>query len=111
MAKTEKYPRTLTSGSLVALATPGEGRVAGEEKSRAAKGRRRLGSWGDGSQECGVLRETSLAHPPWAGARTALHGDMQQGCKGGAEAGTCSDDRPGRQASAQALWEADAKWS
>lgn len=33
----------------------GEGRVAGEEKCRAAKGQRRLGSRDDGSQKCGVL--------------------------------------------------------
>ena len=43
MAKIEKYPRILEIwGSLVVLVTLGEGRVAGKQKHRAAKGRRRL---------------------------------------------------------------------
>lgn len=41
------------TGVLVAL---GEGSVAGKEKCRAAKGRRRLGNWDDGYQDCGALR-------------------------------------------------------
>lgn len=65
VAKTEKYPRILaTWGSLVALVTLGEGSMAGEEKCRAAKGRRRLGNGDDSYQGFGVPRETSKGMDP-----------------------------------------------
>lgn len=65
VAKIEKYPRILaTWGSLEALVALGEGRVAGEEQCRAAKGRRRLGNGDDGYQDCGVPRETSKGVDP-----------------------------------------------
>lgn len=65
MARIEKYLRILAIwGSLGPLVTLGEGSVAGEEKWRAAKGRRRWGNWDDGYQGCGVPRETSKGMDP-----------------------------------------------
>lgn len=69
MAEVERYPRILaTWGSLVALVALGEGRVTGEEKCRAAKGRRRWGSWDDSYQVWGVQRTVSkevAPQPSW----------------------------------------------
>lgn len=120
MAKVERYPRILaTWGSLVALVALGEGRVAGEEKCRAAKGRGRLGSWDDSYSTVWGTADSEQRSGSTAQVKGLASG-RQKNClswrcarrtQGGTKAGKYSDDKPGRRVSVWIIWEADAKWS